>query len=385
MNDINQLSDYKFFIEKYNKLNINKQKETIDLIKVLLINIENKYNTRLYYKNMYNINITNFDILLINYIIHYMVDLDKIVLFSLTCKAFYNEIKYFITNSNSTVLKIFNENNHNLFNYILENSYYKYSNFQYYFNTHIIPYPNSYNLVNNYHIDNTLIIYNHFFYDKFNYKTNIINFYYRIFRILYDDEFYIYNDKSILNNYFSINEYFQLFGTKYSFYLNNYLYYYSYELHNNHFSNHTLVSCLNNKKINIIRYKFDIYKLLVFIKYKKFNKIIEIINNIEYVYDIDYIYFDNLMNNYKYIMANNNYNRYIKIIFILIYLKYYYQFIIYQKNKNLFDLTNHINIIKINTIDISNYYYNLKNLKPYYFNKYIEYNYFTYINLILNL
>lgn len=385
MNDINQLSDYKFFIEKYNKLNINKQKETIDLIKVLLINIENKYNTRLYYKNMYNINITDFDILLINYIIHYMVDLDKIVLFSLTCKSFYNEIKYFITNSNSTVLKIFNENNHNLFNHILENSYYKYSNFQYYFNTHIIPYPNSYNLVNNYYIDNTLIIYNHFFYDKFNYKTNIINFYYRIFRILYDDEFYIYNDKSIFNNYFSITEYFQLFGTKYSFYLNSSLYYYSYELHNNHFSNDTLVSCLNNNKINIIRYKFDIYKLLVFIKYKKFNKIIEIINNIEYVYDIDYIYFDNLMNNYKYIMANNNYNRYIKIIFILIYLKYYYQFIIYQKNKNLFDLTNHINIIKINTIDISNYYYNLKNLKPYYFNKYIEYNYFTYINLILNL
>lgn len=385
MNDINQLSDYKFFIEKYNKLNINKQKETIDLIKVLLINIENKYNTRLYYKNMYNINITDFDILLINYIIHYMVDLDKIVLFSLTCKSFYNEIKYFITNSNSTVLKIFNENNHNLFNHILENSYYKYSNFQYYFNTHIIPYPNSYNLVNNYYIDNTLIIYNHFFYDKFNYKTNIINFYYRIFRILYDDEFYIYNDKNIFNNYFSITEYFQLFGTKYSFYLNSSLYYYSYELHNNHFSNDTLVSCLNNNKINIIRYKFDIYKLLVFIKYKKFNKIIEIINNIEYVYDIDYIYFDNLMNNYKYIMANNNYNRYIKIIFILIYLKYYYQFIIYQKNKNLFDLTNHINIIKINTIDISNYYYNLKNLKPYYFNKYIEYNYFTYINLILNL
>ena len=86
------------FLNIYNKLDIYKQKNTIDLIKKLIINIENKYNNRMKYINLYNITIQSFDILLMNYIISYISDFTKIINLSLTCKTFYNELKYFLLN-----------------------------------------------------------------------------------------------------------------------------------------------------------------------------------------------------------------------------------------------------------------------------------------------
>ncbi|MDB4613932.1 hypothetical protein OAH43_00205, partial [bacterium] len=60
------------FLNIYNKLDINKQKNTIDLIKKIIINIETKYNNRIKYRNLYNISLLSFDILLMNYIIGYV-------------------------------------------------------------------------------------------------------------------------------------------------------------------------------------------------------------------------------------------------------------------------------------------------------------------------
>ena len=100
-----------YFLNIYNKLDINKQKNIIDLIKKLIINIETKYNNRIKYRNFYNITILSFDILLINYIIGYLNNFDKIINLSLTCKVFYNELRYFLINSNSIINHIFNTTN----------------------------------------------------------------------------------------------------------------------------------------------------------------------------------------------------------------------------------------------------------------------------------
>ena len=365
------------FLNIYNKLDINKQKNIIYLIKKLIINIENKYNNRIKYRNLYNITIQSFDILLMNYIIGYISDFTKIVNLSLTCKTFYNELKYFLLNSNSIISNIFNTTNKDSFLTCIDNSYYNVLNLKYYFNTYRIPLSDN---IDNSKINNTLIIYYHFFFDKFHYKTHVINFYNNIIKKMYTG-YTFYNDKSIKDNYFNIASLFNLIKGTYLFCDYNSFYYFSNDISNELFS-HNLVSYLYNSDAKIFRNEFDLYKILVFIKYKKYNDLIKLIDNLELIYYnyipyLNIINYNNLVMNARLLLNSNFYNKFIKITILSIYLQYFYNLLEIIHGNHYTQLLDNIKQL---IIDISNYYYNLKELKPRYFQIYIEERYFTLLS-----
>ena len=379
------------FLEIYNKLNINKQKETIEFIKKLIINIETKYNNRIKYRNLYNISILNFDILLINYIIGYIYDFVPIVNFAFTCKIFYSELKYFLLNSNSVINNIFYISNNNIFVNYFNNSYYKLANLKYYFNTNRLPLPcdkynqNDINFINNINdisIDNTVRIYCHYYFDKYMYKYHITEYYHKIFSLIYTN-YNISINIYITDNFFILANYFNLSKEMYAFYNFNY-YYYSNNLEITLFDSN-LVSYIYNSDIKIFKYQFDIYKLLVLIKHRKYNDAINLINNLEfnYYYHITYLgltYYTNLVLNARFFLNSNNFNKFIKVIFLSIYLEYFNNILNIINNNTNYD--NIISDIKELVVDISNYYYNLKELRPRYCQTFIEHRYF---NLLTNL
>ena len=372
------------FLNIYNKLDINKQKNTIDLIKKLIINIETKYNNRIKYRNLYNITILSFDILLINYIVGYVNNFDKIINLSLTCKVFYNELQYFLINSKSIINHIFNTTNCCLFTNYFNNSYYNILNLKYYFNTKKIPLPNN-NQINSFNINNTLVIYYHYFFDKFLFKTQVTDFYFNLVNILYP-EYTINNDKSIKENFFNISYIFSLFNGTYVCYDNNF-YYFTYNTSNNLFTSH-LISYLYNSDAKVFKNEFDIYKILIFIKYKKFNDLIKLLESLELIYYnyIPYLnleYYNKMVSNVKLLLESNTYNKFIKITFLSIYLEYFSN-ILHIVSDNYYGYL--LDDIKDTTIDIANYYFNLKELKPKYFQTYIEERYFSLLsNLIEKL
>lgn len=366
------------FLNIYNKLDINKQKNTIDLIKKLIINIETKYNNRIKYRNLYNITILSFDILLINYIIGYVNNFDKIINLSLTCKAFYKELYFFIINSKSIINHIFNTTNSCLFTNYFDNSYYKIVNLKYYFNTKKIPLPNNYE-INNLNINNTVVIYYHYFFDKFLFKTQIVDFYFNLVKLLYP-EYIINNDKSIKDNFFNISYLFSLFNGTYVCYDNNF-YYFTYNISNHLFSS-DLISYLYNSDAKVFKNEFDIYKILIFIKYKKFNDLIKLLESLELIYynSIPYLnleYYNKMISNVKLLLESNTYNKFVKITFLSIYLEYFTN-ILNIVSDNYYGYL--LDDIKDITIDISNYYFNLKELKPKYFQTYIEERYFSLLS-----
>tara|TARA_Y100000389_G_C17447404_1_gene512460 strand:- start:454 stop:1629 length:1176 start_codon:yes stop_codon:yes gene_type:complete len=370
------------FINIYNKLDINKQKNTIDLIKKIIINIETKYNNRIKYRNLYNISLLNFDILLMNYIIGYVCDLDKIVNLSLTCKVFYNELKYFLINSRSIINHIFSTTNNCLFTNYFENSYYNILNLKYFFNTKKIPLPNNNDKITYLNINNTLIIYYHYFFDNFLFKTHVIDFYFNLTKLLYP-EYTINNDISIKNNFFNISYLFCLFKGTYVCYNPDYYYYYTNDISNDLFSCN-LTSYLYYSDAKVFKNEFDIYKILIFIKYKKFNDLIELIESLELIYYnyIPYLnlkYYNNMISNAKVLLESNTYNKFIKITFLSFYLEYFNN-ILHIVSDDYYEYI--LDDIKEVTIDISNYYFNLKELRPRYFQTYIEERYF---NLLSNL
>lgn len=376
---MNDNSKIECFLNIYNKLDINKQKNTIDLIKKLIINIETKYNNRIKYRNLYNITILSFDILLIDYIIGYVNNFDKIINLSLTCKAFYNELEYFLINSKSIINHIFNTTNCCLFTNYFNNSYYNILNLKYYFNTKKIPLPNN-NQINNFNINNTLVIYYHYFFDKFLFKTQVTDFYFNLINILYP-EYTINNDKSIKDNFFNISNLFSLFNGTYVCYNTNYYYYYHGDTTNNLFSSH-LTSYLYNSDAKVFKNQFDIYKILIFIKYKKFNNLIKLLESLELMYYnyIPYLnleYYNKMVSNVKILLESNTYNKFIKITFLSIYLEYFSN-ILHIISNNYYEYL--LDDIKNATIDISNYYFNLKELKPKYFQTYIEERYFSLLS-----
>ena len=372
------------FLNIYNKLDINKQKNTIDFIKKLIINIETKYNNRIKYRNIYNITLLSFDILLMNYIIGYVCDFDKIINLSLTCKVFYNELKYFLINSKSIINHIFNTTNNSLFTNYFDNSYYNILNLKYYFNTKKLPLPKNNNQINYLNINDTLIIYYHFFFDKFLFKTHVIDFYFNLVKLLYP-EYTIYNDKSIKDNFFNICYLFTLFkGTYVCYYPDNY-YYYTNDILNDLFSSN-LTSYLYNSHAKVFKNEFDIYKILIFIKYKKFNDLILLIESLELIYYnyipyLNFKYYNNMISNVKVLLESNTYNKFVKITFLSIYLEYFDN-ILHIVADNYYE--NLLDDIKEVTIDISNYYFNLKELKPKYFQTYIEERYFSLLSNLTN-
>lgn len=375
------------FLNIYNKLDINNQKNTINLIKKLIINIETKYNNRIKYRNLYNITLLSFDILLINYIIGYVCDLDKIVNLSLTCKVFYNELKYFLINSKSIINQIFNTTNNCIFTNYFENSYYTISNLKYFFNTKKIPLSNNIDKITYLNINNTLIIYYHYFFDNFLFKTHVIDFYFNLTKLLYP-EYIINNDKSINDNFFNISYLFSLFKGTYVCYNPDYHYHYQYYYSGN---THDLLSCnltsyLYNSDAKVFKNEFDIYKILIFIKYKKFNDLIKLIESLELIYYnnipyLDFNYYNNMISNVKVLLESNTYNKFIKVIFLSFYLKYFDN-ILHIVADNYYG--NILDDIKDVTIDISNYYFNLKEFKPRYFQTYIEERYFSLLYNLTN-
>ena len=78
----------------------------------------------------------------------------------------------------------------------------------------------------------------------------------------------------------------------------------------------------------VFKNEFDIYKILIFIKYKKFNNLIELIESVELIYYnyIPYLnlkYYNNMISNAKVLLESNTYNKFIKITFLSFYLEYF--------------------------------------------------------------
>lgn len=372
------------FLSIYDKMDINKQKNTIEFIKKLIINIETKYNDRIKYRNVNNISILTFDILLINYITSNIYEYDKIINFSLSCKLLYNELKYFLINSKSIIGYTFNISNNCIFTNYFENSYYNILNLKYFYNTKKIPLPTKINTINYLNINNTLIIYYHFFFDNFFFKTHITDFYYNLTKLLYP-HYNIYNDKSIKDNFFNISYLFSLFKGTYIFYNKTFFYYFSGDISCNLFTGN-LVSYLYNSDAKIFKNEYDIYKILIFIKYKKFNDLIKLIESLELIYynNIIYLnleYYNNLINHVRVLLESNIYNKFIKITFLSIYLEYFDNLLSFINNINYDDL---LNDIKITTVDIANYYFNLNEIKPKFLNIYMEERYFSLLASLSN-
>jgi hypothetical protein len=86
-----------------------------------------------------------------------------------------------------------------------------------------------------------------------------------------------------------------------------------------------------------------------------------------------------MISNAKVLLESNNYNKFIKITFLSFYLEYFNN-ILHIVSDGYYE--NILDDIKEVTIDISNYYFNLKELRPRYFQTYIEERYF---NLLSNL
>ena len=99
---------------------------------------------------------------------------------------------------------------------------------------------------------------------------------------------------------------------------------------------------------------------------KDLQKILKKINNLEfnYYYHITYLgltYYTNLVLNARFFLNSNNFNKFIKVIFLSIYLEYFNNILNIINNNTNYD--NIISDIKELVVDISNYYYNLKEFK----------------------
>ena len=137
-----------------------------------------------------------------------------------------------------------------------------------------------------------------------------------------------------------------------------------------------------NSDAKVFKNEFDIYKILIFIKYKKFNDLIKLLESLELIYynSIPYLnleYYNKMISNVKLLLESNTYNKFVKITFLSIYLEYFTN-ILNIVSDNYYGYL--LDDIKDITIDISNYYFNLKELKPKYFQTYIEERYFSLLS-----
>jgi len=229
------------------------------------------------------ISIKDFDILALQHISIYLNNLENIINLALTCKDYYNELENLLLNSNATLIKSFNKFNKISFKYAIKNSYYNYSNLKYYFNTYKIPIPISSDDITYTKVKNTEIIYNHFFYRHNNNSDELLyKYYYELFKIKYGYKIIskIPNDK-----YFELKKYIDV-----------YFDYYKYILYNSNITNYKEVNTplFNDDgkySSNVINYRYnyiishlELYSLNIFLNEKKYDCVIQILENLEFKY-----------------------------------------------------------------------------------------------------
>ena len=229
------------------------------------------------------ISIKDFDILALQHISIYLNNLENIINLALTCKDYYNELENLLLNSNATLIKSFNKFNKISFKYAIKNSYYNYSNLKYYFNTYKIPIPISSDDITYTKVKNTEIIYNHFFYKHNNNSDELLyKYYYELFKIKYGYKIIskIPNDK-----YFELKKYIDV-----------YFDYYKYILYNSNITNYKEVntplfnddgkytSNVINYRYNYIISHLELYSLNIFLNEKKYDCVIQILENLEFKY-----------------------------------------------------------------------------------------------------
>jgi len=229
------------------------------------------------------ISIKDFDILALQHISIYLNNLENIINLALTCKDYYNELENLLLNSNATLIKSFNKFNKISFKYAIKNSYYNYSNLKYYFNTYKIPIPISSDDITYTKVKNTEIIYNHFFYRHNNNSDELLyKYYYELFKIKYGYKIIskIPNDK-----YFELKKYIDV-----------YFDYYKYILYNSNITNYKEVntplfnddgkytSNVINYRYNYIISHLELYSLNIFLNEKKYDCVIQILENLEFKY-----------------------------------------------------------------------------------------------------
>ena len=229
------------------------------------------------------ISLKDFDILALQHISIYLNNLENIINLALTCKDYYNELENLLLNSNATLIKSFNKFNKISFKYAIKNSYYNYSNLKYYFNTYKIPIPISSDDITYTKVKNTEIIYNHFFYKHNNNSDELLyKYYYELFKIKYGYKIIskIPNDK-----YFELKKYIDV-----------YFDYYKYILYNSNITNYKEVntplfnddgkytSNVINYRYNYIISHLELYSLNIFLNEKKYDCVIQILENLEFKY-----------------------------------------------------------------------------------------------------
>ena len=229
------------------------------------------------------ISLKDFDILALQHISIYLNNLENIINLALTCKDYYNELENLLLNSNATLIKSFNKFNKISFKYAIKNSYYNYSNLKYYFNTYKIPIPISSDDITYTKVKNTEIIYNHFFYRHNNNSDELLyKYYYELFKIKYGYKIIskIPNDK-----YFELKKYIDV-----------YFDYYKYILYNSNITNYKEVNTplFNDDgkySSNVINYRYnyiishlELYSLNIFLNEKKYDCVIQILENLEFKY-----------------------------------------------------------------------------------------------------
>tara|TARA_B000000477_G_scaffold124573_1_gene132766 strand:- start:1819 stop:2838 length:1020 start_codon:yes stop_codon:yes gene_type:complete len=327
-------------------------------------------------------NITNLDELCIYNIIYFINnDFETIVNFANTCKEYRNNLSFYILSFNSIYITTYTN-----FENAIRKSYYDISDLKFINNNksnNTIPIP-CYNNISNKSIEFTIDIYNHFF--RINNCNNgtIYKYYDKLFDLKFniDSKYNFYKTKyNIELDYFmSFFDYSILKTIKYD---NNCVIDYDFKSYQYGIQNYTK----KFKNYRITNSNFNLYCIFRIIKTKKYNMLIQNINNIVFWQSSPYRLTDIVLGQIQIYIINDKINandKLLRTIIILIYLKY---IIAITKVKSKNDI---INIMRGKPIKIYNlfndYYKNLNyEFKPKYLNKYINQEYINYINKLYNL
>lgn len=238
---------------------------------------------------MHKLSLIDFDIHALSQISIYLNNLENIINLAFTCKAYYKELEYLLITSNATLIKSFNKFNKISFINAINDSYYTYSNLKYYFNTYKIPLPKSCDDITYTKLKNTEIIYNHFFYEHNKNSDEILyEYYYKLFQMKYGNKFSNKLSKSIIK----YNEYY--FELKKN--IDVYCDYYKYILYNTKITNYKEIntplfnddgrfsSHVINYRYNYIISHLELYSLNIFLHEKKYEYVIQILENLEFKY-----------------------------------------------------------------------------------------------------
>lgn len=337
------------------------------------------------------VSLTDFDVLALSYITFYMTNLDAIINLSLTCKEYYAELHNLLNTSNALLLKTFNIYNKYSYDTIIKESYYKFSNLKYYFNTHAIPLPNNVDEITYNKVKNTELIYNHFFYEH-NQKSD-----YTIYKFLHNLFIMKYSIKKIKTNdlecFFDLRKSIDVYNNKYKYIV------YNSELTEYNQLDTPLFcddgkysSCIVNYRYNYIISHLELYALNIFLHNKCYESVINILDSLEFNYsstiNINELYYK--ITKTIDIDCYSNTTIYIKLTMLYIYIHYigevYKKLDTFNKNKKAHYYSTIINIIDC----IKKYYSNEAIYKdnynrgmPKYFFDYMKFNILDYsANLI---